>query len=125
MVSKSPAKKASLLKAGKLETVVGRVVARRREELGMDQAELASRLRLTQASVSRLEAGQGVTLDQLWLLSRALDLRPSVLVERVERSIEVLRKKGIRIVAKREQSGGEVLTAAVLGGLLGYYLSSD
>ena len=91
----------------------------------MDQAELASRLRLTQASVSRLEAGQGVTLDQLWLLSRALELRPSVLIERVEHSIEVLRKKGIRIVAKREHAGGDVLTAAVLGGLLGYYLSPD
>lgn len=54
----------------------GRIVARRREELGLTQSELAARSNLSRASIASIENGrQNVHLYHLYDLASALELR--------------------------------------------------
>ncbi len=54
----------------------GRIVARRRDELGLTQSELAARSNLSRASIASIENGrQNVHLYHLYDLASALELR--------------------------------------------------
>jgi transcriptional regulator with XRE-family HTH domain len=54
---------------------LGRAVAKRREELGMTQAEVAAKLGLSRASLANLESGrQRIMVHQLFALVHALKL---------------------------------------------------
>jgi len=55
--------------------LLGRAVAKRREELQLTQAEVASRIGLTRASLANIETGrQKVLLHHIYLLAEALGL---------------------------------------------------
>lgn len=55
---------------------LGREVAKRREELGLTQAHVASQLGLTRASLANLENGrQRILVHQLYRLVEALNLK--------------------------------------------------
>jgi len=55
---------------------VGRRVVVRRTELGVTQADLASRVSLSRASIANIERGhQKLSLHQVYLLAEALGLR--------------------------------------------------
>ncbi|PDT01409.1 transcriptional regulator [Rhizobium chutanense] len=54
---------------------LGRAVAKRRDELGMTQAEVATKLGLSRASLANLESGrQRIMVHQLFALVHALKL---------------------------------------------------
>lgn len=54
-------------------SILGRAVARRRDTLGLTQAEVASRIGLTRASLANIETGrQKVLLHHVYLLAEAL-----------------------------------------------------
>ncbi|MCC6196485.1 MAG: helix-turn-helix domain-containing protein [Burkholderiales bacterium] len=60
---------------------VGAVVRRKRKQLGLSQQELGSRVRLRQATISKLEAGEPATrlqtlLDALGALDLEVVIRP-------------------------------------------------
>lgn len=55
--------------------LLGRAVAKRREQLQLTQAEVASRIGLTRASLANIETGrQKVLLHHIYLLAEALGL---------------------------------------------------
>lgn len=59
----------------------GAVVRRKRKQLGLSQKELGSRIRLRQATISKLEAGEPATrlqtlLDALAALDLEIVIRP-------------------------------------------------
>jgi transcriptional regulator with XRE-family HTH domain len=54
-------------------TILGRAIARRRETLGLTQAEVALRIGLTRASLANIETGrQKVLLHHIYMLADAL-----------------------------------------------------
>lgn len=71
----------------------GALIARRRKELALSQAELAERLHVTDKAVSRWETGRGMPgLDSLEPLSEALGLSVSELLSGKELTTEELPK---------------------------------
>lgn len=65
--------------AARLRFELGEAVRRRREELGLTQAELAERAGLKQPAIARFEAGGTMpTIPMLERLAEALELRLSV-----------------------------------------------
>lgn len=113
--------------AVRLQTVLGHVVAARRRELNLSQGELAQKLRVSPGTASKIEAGQVVSLDQLWLLAVALDMPASELMVRVEKAVEALRGSGVAVALRRaaEQPSAdtEMLKTAALTGILGFLLA--
>lgn len=102
----------------------GHVIVKRREELGINQGQLAERLGVSAGTASKIESGQVITVDQLWKLARALEVRPSKLVEWVESAESKLTASGVKVTLRR--SGSETmgesaeLPALALAGLLGF-----
>lgn len=71
----------------------GALIARRRKQLSLSQAELAERLHVTDKAVSRWETGRGMPgLDSLESLSEALGLSVSELLSGKELTVEELTK---------------------------------
>lgn len=71
----------------------GALIARRRKQLALSQAELAERLHVTDKAVSRWETGRGMPgLDSLEPLSEALGLSVSELLSGKELTVEELPK---------------------------------
>lgn len=63
----------------------GRELRRRREELGLSQAQFAAMLGLTRTSVTNMEAGkQDTTVGRLMVLAAALGCQPTDLLPRFE-----------------------------------------
>ena len=72
---------------------IGALIARRRKERSLSQAELAERLHVTDKAVSRWETGRGMPgLDSLEPLSEALGLSVSELLSGKELTTEELPK---------------------------------
>ncbi|MDW9919375.1 helix-turn-helix domain-containing protein [Sinorhizobium meliloti] len=56
--------------------ILGLAVAKRRNELGLTQADVAGRIDLTRASLANIETGrQKVLLHQLYRLANALEIK--------------------------------------------------
>lgn len=116
--------------------LTGGLIAARRKEKGLSQAELAERLHVTDKAVSRWETGRGMpSIDNLEPLGEALDLSVSELLSgRVLTPEELPKEAGGQIVEQmRKRARGlwqGVLAAllavlAVLGVYVGYcYLTS-
>ncbi|MFE3452084.1 helix-turn-helix domain-containing protein [Nonomuraea sp. NPDC059194] len=69
----------SAYEAARIRFQLGEAVRRRREELGLTQAELAERAGLKQPAVARLEAGGTMpTIPMLERVAEALEMRLSV-----------------------------------------------
>lgn len=65
-----------------IQTRIGKQVASYRRAAGFSQEELAARIGLDQAYISRLEAGKlNITVSTLQLIADALDVVPSRLLE--------------------------------------------
>jgi len=103
--------------------VIGSIVSNSRKSLGKEQSEIAAVLGITQASYSRLESGKSsMTTDQIFLISKALQLTPSSLLLQVENSIKALESNGFIVVPQLRGSNtdnaGKVIVGAALGALL-------
>ena len=58
------------------QTPIGRLLAETRERLGLSQSELARRLGVSGANVSRIEHGADLRVSTLFDIARALQLEP-------------------------------------------------
>lgn len=67
----------------------GQVLRQAREATGASQESFADAIGMDRTTISLLERGkQSPTIETLWKLSSELDVRPSVLLSRVEQLIE-------------------------------------
>lgn len=100
----------------------GRLIARRRNELGFSQAELARRLHVTDKAVSRWETGRGMpAVDSLEPLANELGISVSELLSgRILPPEEIPGFAGGQIVAELRKSKKMLFTgaAAVLAAVL-------
>lgn len=114
----------------------GKLIARRRSELGFSQAELAQRLHVTDKAVSRWETGRGMpAVDSLEPLAKELGISVSELLSgRILPPEEIPGLAGGQIVAELRNSrkmlfaGAAAVLAAVLliaSAWLGYHYVSS
>jgi len=109
--------------------VLGVVLSNLRAERGIEQADMAGRMGLSQASYSRLESGKSTfTVDQMYQAAAALDLNGDQLTERLNQMVRVLELNSARVIpqmranttrARSENSGaGSFVVGAALAALL-------
>ena len=73
---------------GKLEAAFGTVIRELREKRGLSQEELSFACTRHRTYISQIERGKSSpTIATLWRLAKALDVKPSEIVRRVERRL--------------------------------------
>lgn len=112
------------------QAILGRLIARKRQERGMDQEEMAQRVGVSRSTWSRIEAGSSaLSIDQLAKAANALDVSLGDLMLEVDDLVRELRKQNVEVHESREQvksasakAGGAAAVAflggAVLGGVI-------
>jgi len=105
--------------------VVGRLLASYRETQGLEQAELAERLHMSQPSWSRIERGEtNVTMEVLAKAALALNTSPGEIVDKTEQAKQGLEKLGIEVLLERpNKTSGEVVLALLAGAALGFLIA--
>lgn len=103
--------------------ILGRVLARRREQLGFDQGAFAKAVGLTsQSSWSRIETGaSNISIEQLKLACNALHTRPDVVLSETEQVADNLQSRGVTVVLSADNPNADAvafLGAAALGALI-------
>jgi transcriptional regulator with XRE-family HTH domain len=75
-------------KGNRIASIFGKVLRDQRRISGLSQEALALTAEVDRTFVSQMERGiRQPTLTTLWKLAEALSIRPSVFVQRMERSI--------------------------------------
>lgn len=124
------------------QTVLGRLIAQKRKEKGIDQEELARRVGVSRSTWSRIEAGSSAfSMDQLAKAASALDISLGELMLEVDDVVRELRRQDVEVHDSRDQAksapfgavgaaagtslAGPVafLGGAVLGGIIAALLS--
>jgi transcriptional regulator with XRE-family HTH domain len=101
--------------------LVGRVIASHRTRLGLQQPALATRLGITQASLSRIETGHATpSIEQLAIAADAFRTTPAALLAEADRAAAMIEAKGLKVVRSAVQAptDWQPLGAVVLAGLL-------
>lgn len=107
--------------------LMGQTVVRRRTAQNISQKQLADRLRITPASLSRLETGQSAfSIDQLAVAAHALNTTPHQLTAEADEFARQLAAAGynvVRAVSEAKEDWTPLVGAALLGILLGVAIS--
>ena len=82
--------------------ITGQVFARRRQQRGVGQIELAKALGVSQATWSRVETGQSpLTIEQLSHACELIGLSASDIVSEVDAEARRYRRRGVFVVYRR------------------------
>lgn len=106
--------------------LVGYEIEKMRKEAGFDQAHLAQQAGISQPVLSRLEKGKAsITIDQLFVICKALGQKPQNVLERVERNvIAINNEESVQITTSKEvENTGGILAGAALGAIIALLLS--
>lgn len=80
------------------QTVLGRIITRARKQAGVDQISMALSVGVTQSTWSRIERGEStMNVDQLFQVSRALEVSLDHLMSDAETVLGELEKYGLTI----------------------------
>jgi transcriptional regulator with XRE-family HTH domain len=94
-------------------TLVGRLLQHYRQQRGLQQADVAAALGILQPAYSRIEKGDtSITVTQLRIVARALNMRASRILDEADRWTQTLRTQGVMVTDEKE-----VPQAALLVGL--------
>ncbi len=117
------------------QAVLGRLIARKRQERRMDQSELARCVGVNRSTWSRIEAGSSaLSMDQLAKAAGALGVSLGDLMLEVDDIVRELRNHDVEVHQSRDQAksasvktGGATavafLSGAVLGGIIAAMLA--
>src|SRR5690606_11567057 len=109
-------------------SLVGYELEKARKQLGIEQAELAARCDMSQPVLSRLERGKAsITIDQLFILCRALGVSPEQIVHSASIAVDAIQKEDSVEVKTTKEIGttGALLTGAAIGAILTLLLSKN
>ncbi len=109
--------------------VFGRILVQERTRCGLNQADVAAAVGLTQSGWSRIERGATpITLVQLAAASSSLGRRPSDLLSMADDAVDHLQHQGVDVAmhsTELEDPGGKVLIGvAALMGLVGLAIAA-
>ncbi len=78
--------------------IVGRIIEYLRKEKGLKQETVATKLKLKQATWSRIERGQsGISLEQLSNVSDLLGTTPHQIIKNADYAKDALSNQGIKV----------------------------
>lgn len=99
--------------------IVGAVLRQRREQMGLEQSQIAQKLGLTQSSYSRIESGKtSLTLVHLSDIAPHFGLSPQSLVAQVESIKLDMQRQGITVSPEKEPGLGDGVTNVLIGAAL-------
>jgi transcriptional regulator with XRE-family HTH domain len=86
--------------------VVGAVLAKLREQKGLQQSQVAAAIQVSQSTWSRIERGDAVlTLEQLAAAARVLQTTPQAILGHADRAVEHMKQRGIHVRPQRASEG--------------------
>jgi transcriptional regulator with XRE-family HTH domain len=103
--------------------LVGKLLAQRREQLGLKQGALAEALGISQSAYSRLEAGESVlNLTQLRNVCTQLGVTPAQVLQAADQYEMLLRQQGVEVAVEKPINPAAI--AIGLGLLAALFLGS-
>ncbi len=104
--------------------LVGKILAQKREECAIKQAEMATALGMSQSAYSRLESGDSVmNISQLRKICAQLGLRPSDALRSADEYAEKLNLQHVDVVAEKPNNPAAVVIG--LGLLAALFMSGS
>lgn len=83
-------------------SLVGKLLAQRREQIGIKQGELAAALGMSQSAYSRWESGESVlNLAQLRNVCAQLGVAPAQVLQAADQYESLLHRQGVEVVAEK------------------------
>ena len=99
--------------------IVGRIMGEARKHVGLEQAQVAQNLGLSQSTYSRIERGdQAPTLEQIAQTAEILNTTPGQILGDADRAAAGLRSQGIEVMNRRPKSPQEKAVAFIALGAL-------
>ena len=99
--------------------IIGAVLRSRREQIGLEQSQIAQRLGLTQSSYSRIESGKtSLTLIQLADIAPKIGLNPQDFIAQVESIKLNMQHQGIDVSRDKDPILGKGVTNILIGAAL-------
>jgi transcriptional regulator with XRE-family HTH domain len=106
--------------------VVGQILLRHRERLGLNQNDLASALGISQPAYSRIEqGGTTITVGQLRKIGLRFRIAPSLILRDVEALVGRLRQQGVEVTDDKQVPQAALLVALGILAAIGLTLSSS
>jgi transcriptional regulator with XRE-family HTH domain len=105
-VSRPPAAKISYA------ALLGQVLKKRREDLRVNQTDLAAALNISQPAYSRIEqGGTSITVSQLRIIARRLHIEPNSLLSQVDQWTQLLNMQGVEVTDEKHVPEAALLIA--------------
>jgi len=99
--------------------IIGALLRRRREQLGLEQGTISQKIGLTQSSYSRIESGKtSLTLAQLSAISPHYSVRPADFIDQVEQVKMNMKRQGIDVVEEPTTKVASGVTNILIGAAL-------
>jgi transcriptional regulator with XRE-family HTH domain len=106
------------------DELLGRIIAYRREQLGLLQEPFATALGITQSAYSRLEKGQSaMTVTQLRTIAPLVRATPGKLLEETDTYALTFQRQGGELIKEKQDSSAAPLLVAL--GLLAAMLAAS
>ena len=105
------------------QSIIGQVIVKIRKKKSIEQLTLATAVGVTQSTWSRIEQGSStLSVEQLILVSKALDIKASEILQEAEIAIQNLQDQNVDITTlkdvKNNDKLGAFIGAAALGALV-------
>ncbi|MBC7953644.1 MAG: helix-turn-helix transcriptional regulator [Rhodospirillaceae bacterium] len=95
--------------------LVGKVLTKRREGRGWDQAKMSQLVGLSRSTWSRIENGESaLTMDQLAKAAEVLGVAPHEILADADKAQELIVDGGLKVVPERNNAGLTLLAGAAL-----------
>src|ERR1700712_4515879 len=83
--------------------LLGQILQHHRQRLGLQQADVAAALGILQPAYSRIEKGDtSITVTQLRIVARTLNMRPSQILDHADHWTQMLRSQGVTVTDDKE-----------------------
>jgi len=103
--------------------ILGRILAKYRKVMSMDQKVIAAKLGIKQPAWSRIERGEvGLDMETLSLVARILSRRPEDIINEAEIAKTNLEAIGIEVLMTRPNQKNNITLALLTGAALAFLL---
>ena len=101
------------------QAIVGEVIVLRRKDMGLNQADLAQRIGISQSAWSRVEKGlSNLTVEQLTKVASVLGVAPNQIIAEADQAKVALQHDGVQVAGTKSDATGWLLLGAAAIGLV-------
>lgn len=104
--------------------VVGQILAKRREVVGLEQTAMAARMGLSQPTWSRIEHGQSaLSIEKLAKTAAILETTPGRILQEADEAAEGLRKMNVVVDTERPDQASNTALVVLGGAVLAFLIA--